>query len=86
MGQFSLETPAYVAGVVTLLNVVLGYFLLPESLPKERRDTTPFRLRDLDPIHSIFETARRPGLGILILVYAVFAFAFDGVAALARSS
>lgn len=80
MGQFSLETPAYVAGVVTLLNVVLGYFLLPESLPKERRDTTPFRLRDLDPIHSIFETARRPGLGILILVYAVFAFAFNGVA------
>ncbi len=80
MGQFSLETPAYVAGVVTLLNVVLGYFLLPESLPKERRDTTPFRLRDLDPVHSIFEMARRPGLGTLILVYAVFTFAFNGVA------
>ena len=54
--------------------------LLPESLPKERRDTTPFRLRDLDPVRSIFEMARRPGLGILIVVYAVFAFAFNGVA------
>lgn len=80
MGQFSLETPAYVAGVVTLLNFILGYFLLPESLPKAQRDTTPLRLRDLDPIHSIVEMARRPGLGMLILVYGLFAFAFNGVA------
>lgn len=80
MGQFSLETPAYVAGFVTLINVVLGYFLLPESLPTSRRDTTQLRLRDLDPIHSIVEMARRPGLGILILVYALFSFAFNGVA------
>ncbi len=80
MGQFSLETPAYVAGIVTVMNVILGYFLLPESLPMERREAAPLRLRDLDPIHSIIVMARRPGLGVLIFVYALFAFAFNGVA------
>ncbi len=78
-GQFSLETPAFVAGGITLLNVVLGYFLLPESLPKEKREKTPLRLRDLDPIHAIVEMARKPGLGLLILAYAMFSFAFNGV-------
>jgi MFS transporter, DHA1 family, tetracycline resistance protein len=65
--------------VVSLINMVLGIFLLPESLPKDRRDTTPLRLRDLDPIHSIMEMARRPGLGVLIIVYALFSFAFNGI-------
>jgi MFS transporter, DHA1 family, tetracycline resistance protein len=78
-GQFSLETPAFVAGAASLVNVLLGIFLLPESLPKERRERTPLRIRDLDPIHSIFEMARRPALGLVLLVYGLFSFAFNGV-------
>jgi multidrug resistance protein len=78
-GQFSLQTPAFVAGGITIVNVILGFFLLPESLPKDKREKTPLRLSDLDPIHAIVEMARKPGLGLLILAYATFSFAFNGV-------
>ncbi len=77
-GQFSLETPAYVAGCVTLLNLVLGYFLLPESLPRQRRDASPLQARDYNPVITILDMARKPGLGALLLVNAVFSFAFNG--------
>jgi multidrug resistance protein len=77
-GQFSLETPAFVAGGITLLNTILGFFLLPESLPKERRDQTRLRGRDYNPITSIIDMARKPGLGAIILVNALFSLAFNG--------
>ncbi len=78
-GQLSLEAPAIVAGVVTLLNVVLGYFILPESLSKDRRDTRPLILRDYNPVISILAMVRKPGLGAVLLVSALFGFAFNGI-------
>jgi DHA1 family tetracycline resistance protein-like MFS transporter len=78
-GQFSLQTPAYLAAVLSILNVLLGIFILPESLPKEKRDTTPMRFRDFNPIESIFEMARKPSLGWLLLVTSLFNFAFNGI-------
>ncbi len=78
-GQFSLETPAYVAGAVTLLNLLLGFFLLPESLPVSKRDTTKLVLRDYNPILAIVDMAVRPGLGAIILISAIFGFAFNGM-------
>ena len=78
-GQLSLETPAYAAAVLSFLNVLLGLFILPESLPKEKRDTTPMRLRDYNPIVSILEMARKPGLGWLLLVTSLFNFGFNGI-------
>ncbi|HSB66292.1 MAG TPA: MFS transporter [Anaerolineales bacterium] len=80
LGQFSLETPAFAAAGFALLNVLLGYFLLPESLPVEKRHPVALNLRDYNPISSIIDMARKPGLGILLLVNAVFSFAFNGVA------
>jgi DHA1 family tetracycline resistance protein-like MFS transporter len=78
-GQWSLEAPAYIAGVVTLVNVLLGFFLLPESLPKERRDHNPLQSRDYNPFLSILDMVRRPGLGLVLLVTALFSFGFNGI-------
>lgn len=78
-GQFSLETPAFVAGAVTLLNLILGFFLLPESLPKQKRDTTQLAIRDYNPILAIIDMAVRPGLGAIIVISAIFSFAFNGM-------
>ena len=37
LGAFSIHLPFYVAGSLALLNLAYGYFVLPESLPVERR-------------------------------------------------
>ena len=79
LGQLNLGTPAYVAAVLSVLNVLLGFFILPESLPKERRETAPLRARDFNPIVSIIEMARKPGLGWLLIVICLFNFAFNGI-------
>jgi DHA1 family tetracycline resistance protein-like MFS transporter len=39
-GELSLTAPLYVAAFVTFLNMLWGYFALPESLPKEKRSGT----------------------------------------------
>ena len=79
-GQISLEAPAFVAAGFAFLNVLLGFFFLPESLPVEKRHTAAMSLRDYNPIAAIIDMARVPGLGWLLLVYALFSFAFNGVA------
>jgi MFS family permease len=78
LSQISLAAPAYAAGILSLLNVLFGFFALRESLPEEKRDRHPLRLQDANPLASISEFARRPTLGILLLVYVLFYFAFNG--------
>lgn len=77
-GQLSLQMPALVAAGLALLNAALAYFLLPESLPLERRDRSAWRPRDYNPILTIAAMSRKPGLALLLLVYALFSFAFNG--------
>jgi MFS transporter, DHA1 family, tetracycline resistance protein len=79
LGQFNLQAPAYMAAGLAFLNVLLGIFILPESLPLERRETARMRLKDFNPIVAIIEMARKPGLGWLLLVTGLFNFAFNGI-------
>jgi multidrug resistance protein len=79
LGQWHLDAPLFAAGVVSLASVVLIYFFLPESLPKERRAQAPLTLKDFNPVASIVEMAFKPGLALILLVIALFAFSFDGV-------
>ena len=78
-GQLSLVAPAYAAAVLSMVNVLLGLFILPESLPRERRETMPIRGRDFNPLVAIADMARKPGLGWLLLVMGLFSFAFSGI-------
>jgi DHA1 family tetracycline resistance protein-like MFS transporter len=78
LSQFSLNAPAYAAGMLSLLAAVVGFFILPESLPKEKRETRPLRLVDLNPFASIFEMLRRPTVGGLLLAQCLFFFVFNG--------
>jgi DHA1 family tetracycline resistance protein-like MFS transporter len=78
-GKISLSMPAYVAAILSLINVVLGIFFLPESLPRDHRSTIPIRFNDINPIGSISFMARKPGLGKLLIVTSLFNFAFNGI-------
>lgn len=77
--QISLQSPVFAAAGLSLLSVLLGYFILPESLPRERRETAPIHLNDLNPFASIGAMARKPGLGFFLVVLCLFEFAFNGI-------
>jgi MFS family permease len=79
LSQVSLDGPAFGAGILMSISAALIYFTLPESLPKARRETAPMRVADLNPFASIGQMARKPMLGMLLLVYCLFSFAFDGI-------
>ncbi len=78
LSQISLSAPAYAAGILSLVAAVVGYFILPESLPKEKRETKPLRLADLNPFASIFDMLRRPAVGGLLITQCLFFFVFNG--------
>jgi DHA1 family tetracycline resistance protein-like MFS transporter len=78
-GQISLEAPAFVAAALALVNVALGFFWLPESLPPERRTAAPIRFSDFNPLGAIAAMAQRPSLGVLLLAMSLFTFAFNGI-------
>jgi len=79
LGQINLAAPAFFAAVPSVVNILLAIFLLPESLPRERRATSRLRANDLNPFASIVAMARLPTLGRLFLALCLFNLAFNGI-------
>ncbi len=79
LGQISVDAPIFAAGVISLFSVGLIYWILPESLPKERREKAPLTLNDWNPFASVGSMLFRSGLGAILLVSMLFNFVFDGV-------
>ena len=73
LGSISLRLPFYVAGVLALLNLLYGYFVLPESLLAEQR--RPFVLRTANPLSAFRQLSQLAGVGRLVGV-----IAFSGLA------
>ena len=69
----SISAPFWLAAGLSAANALFGYFVLPESLPPEKRRA--FGKRDLNPFKSIFDAFRLPGLAIPLLCIFVFEFA-----------
>ena len=51
LGGIDLRLPFWVAAGLSLANALYGYFILPESLPAEKR--RPFSLRTANVVHSV---------------------------------
>jgi DHA1 family tetracycline resistance protein-like MFS transporter len=66
LGSINLHLPFFFAGTLALVNLLYGYFVLPESLPQERR--RPFKWSSANPINTLRSLARLEGVGLLILV------------------
>ena len=77
LSTISLETPARVAAVLALLNFLWALRALPESLPKQLRQsrTTKGLRLGLDP-RSLSETFSVPGLGIVIVLFFIVTLSF----------
>jgi len=84
LGGFGLRVPFYGSAVVALLGVVYGWFILPESLPPERRRS--FAWNRIDPFRAlsglrafplvaglavafVFVTLAQRGLEVIFVLY-----------------
>lgn len=80
LGGISLRLPLWCAAGLTLLNALYGYFILPESLPKERR--AAFRWSKANPLGSLrlLRSQRELlGLALLLLIYQLAHQVFQSV-------
>ena len=73
LGGIDLRLPFFVAGALALVNWLYGYFVLPESLPLERR--VPFDWRRANPVTALKGLTELKGIGPLVLVLALAALA-----------
>jgi len=71
------RVPFFVAACVVMLNVLWGLFVLPESLPPERRRS--FVRRDLNPLAGLRHLRLHPILPGLAVVFLLMAFAQRGL-------
>ena len=68
LGAINLRLPFFAAGGLALLNLSYGYFVLPESLPAERRHA--FHWSAANPVASLRGLAQLKGAGRLAAVVA----------------
>ncbi len=65
LGEFGPRIPFIAAAVLTFINVLYGYFVLPESLAKEHR--RPFEWKRANPLGSLMQLKKYKGVGGLIV-------------------
>lgn len=66
LGDHNVHWPFFLAGTLTLLNCVYGYFVLPESLPLERR--REFTLARANPFTALAKLRQLKGVEMLLWV------------------
>lgn len=73
LGAIDLRLPFVVAGCLALINLAYGYFVLPESLPQDKRRA--FNWRSANPISSLKKLGELKGVGVLVVVIGLSALA-----------
>jgi len=65
LSGLGLRAPFYAAAILTLLNWLYGYFILPESLPPEHR--RPFEWKRANPLGALRHLNKYPAIGGLVI-------------------
>lgn len=83
IGHGHIRLPFYAACALTMLNWLYGMFVLPESLPPDRR--RPFELRRANPIGALYSLGKYPlvlGMAISLFLLNMAQFALHATWAL----
>jgi MFS transporter, DHA1 family, tetracycline resistance protein len=75
VGQLGPEWPFIVASILSMLNWLYGMFLLPESLPKEKR--TKFDIWKANPFGALAHLRKFPAVVGLIVVFFLLSLSGD---------
>lgn len=70
LGQFGSRVPFYAASIFTLINLLYGFLILPESLKKEKR--RKFDIRRANPIGTLLYLRRYPLISGLLVCIILF--------------
>lgn len=73
LGAIDVHLPFFAAGALAITNWVYGYFVLPESLPPEKRRA--FEWKRANPLSALKGLAQLRGVGPLVVVMAFAALA-----------
>lgn len=76
-GKFGPRAPFYVAAGLSFLNFLYGYFVLPESLPKENRRT--FDIKRSNPLNTLANLKKFPVLAGLVASFVLVSLAAHAV-------
>ncbi len=77
LGQFGLRVPFMVAALLSFLNFIYGYFVLPESLSLENR--RKFDWKRSNPLSSIKQLKKYPAVIGLVISYFLIYLATNSV-------
>jgi DHA1 family tetracycline resistance protein-like MFS transporter len=72
-GRYGLRVPFYLSGTLAICNGLYGFFVLPESLPVDRR--RPFSWARANPVGSLKHLFELKGIGALLVVIALSSLA-----------
>ncbi len=67
LGEIGLRVPFYVAAALTFINLLYGYFILPESLPLENRRKLEWK--KANPISTLKKIGSYKSIGYLLLAF-----------------
>ncbi len=73
LGGIDLRLPFFAAGTLALINLLYGYFVLPESLPLSQRRAVTWA--SANPIASLRQLSQLKGVGSLVAVIALSSLA-----------
>jgi len=76
LGGLGLRAPFYAAAILSFLNFIYGYFIVPESLDKEHR--RPFQWKRANPVGSLLQLKKYPALGgLMFCLFFVYLAAYS---------
>ncbi len=74
LAKFGVEVPFYAAAALTFVNVIYGFFFMPESLPKEKR--SQLKVTALNPFSALANVLAVPQLRWLLITIFLFTVPF----------
>lgn len=69
LGQYGSRIPFFAAAGLSFVNLLYGYFILPESLPKEKR--RPFNIKRANPFGTLKQFKNLPGIAGLLSIFVI---------------
>ena len=77
LGAIDIRHPFFLAAALSFINVIFGYFVLPESLPENKR--TAFDWKKANPFSAILYIRRYASLAVLMIALFLSGIAQQGL-------